>query len=372
MVGITLALASGVGAGCGGEQSYAAGVKIICDAPDKAGVERVAPADRQRVISEWASKRLKNKRARSLFAELGSSTARGRKKLLQDAARETGLDTCALAQGVAPIRPEVLRRLAEVPPAHFVDIPGDAPTVVVGKHAIDVDVRQVLSLRNGDVDPALRDPRGGWRVERLIKALAAVRADAGGDKAAGAGPLVLYFDRDTPYRVVLRVVVSAMRPRAGFKDIRFVVRSGGVPRALRMSVPDRARRAAKAVWVRPAMASGELPLGLVLGIYGERIALWSISGEEGTNAKPSVTLPLTRDEGVGPRTIDEDALTKALATIVARRWRGAKRSMSSKEIIVMGEKTLPFRLLARVIAAAHGRPDAPPLFPRVLLSPGFE
>lgn len=117
------------------------------------------------------------------------------------------------------------------------DLPEGASTVIITKTGIVVtagkEAKSIVSVSNGDVDPAEREGGStGIKIPRLTNFLAALhheeeaaRARTPGYDPATAPPaeLLIIADRTTPYRLLIEVLFSAKQKEAGYKHFRLIV-----------------------------------------------------------------------------------------------------------------------------------------------------
>lgn len=112
-------------------------------------------------------------------------------------------------------------------------LPEGAATVVITKNGIVVEGEAIVSVSNGDVDPAEKEGGSlGIKIPRLTNFLAALqaqeqsllRSQPGYDPAKATPPeLLIIADRTTPYRLLLQVMFSAKQKEAGYKHFRLIV-----------------------------------------------------------------------------------------------------------------------------------------------------
>src|SRR5262245_42815463 len=117
------------------------------------------------------------------------------------------------------------------------DLPEGASTVIITKTGIVVtagkEAKPIVSVSNGDVDPAEREGgTTGIKIPRLTNFLAALhneeeaaRARQPGYDPSTAPPaeLLIIADRTTPYRLLIEVLFSAKQKDAGYKHFRLIV-----------------------------------------------------------------------------------------------------------------------------------------------------
>lgn len=117
------------------------------------------------------------------------------------------------------------------------EIPEGASTLIITKTGIVVqvgkEVKSIVSVSNGDVDPAEKEGgTTGIKIPRLTNYLAALHQeeDAARQRQSGAAPgaapspeLLILADRTTPYHLLIEVLFSAKQKEAGYKHFRLIV-----------------------------------------------------------------------------------------------------------------------------------------------------
>jgi biopolymer transport protein ExbD len=117
------------------------------------------------------------------------------------------------------------------------EIPEGASTLIITKTGIVVqvgkEVKSIVSVSNGDVDPAEKEGgTTGIKIPRLTNYLAALHQeeDAARQRQSGATPgaapspeLLILADRTTPYHLLIEVLFSAKQKEAGYKHFRLIV-----------------------------------------------------------------------------------------------------------------------------------------------------
>ena len=117
------------------------------------------------------------------------------------------------------------------------DLPEGASTVIITKTGIVVsagkEAKSIVSVSNGDVDPAEREGgTTGIKIPRLTNFLAALHQEEEAarqrdpDYDPGKAPvpeLMIIADRATPYRLLIEVLFSAKQKEAGYKRFRLIV-----------------------------------------------------------------------------------------------------------------------------------------------------
>ena len=113
------------------------------------------------------------------------------------------------------------------------DLPEGAATLIISKSGIVVEGESILSVSNGQVDPAEKEGGiQGIKIPRLTNFLAklhalqlqALRSKPGYDPSQEKPPeLMIIADRTTPYRLLIEVMFSAKQKEAGYKVFRLIV-----------------------------------------------------------------------------------------------------------------------------------------------------
>jgi biopolymer transport protein ExbD len=113
------------------------------------------------------------------------------------------------------------------------EIPEGAATLIISKSGIVVEGEAIVSVSNGQVDPAEKEGGiQGIKIPRLTNFLAklqqlqlqALRSKPGHDPSKEKPPeLMVIADRTTPYRLLMEVLYSAKQKEAGYKVFRMIV-----------------------------------------------------------------------------------------------------------------------------------------------------
>ena len=113
------------------------------------------------------------------------------------------------------------------------ELPEGAATLIISKSGIVVEGESIVSISNGQVDPAEKEGGiQGIKIPRLTNflaklqqlQLAALRAKPGHDPSHEKPPeLMIIADRTTPYRLLMEVMFSAKQKEAGYKVFRMIV-----------------------------------------------------------------------------------------------------------------------------------------------------
>ncbi|HSK00099.1 MAG TPA: biopolymer transporter ExbD [Kofleriaceae bacterium] len=113
------------------------------------------------------------------------------------------------------------------------ELPEGAATLIISKSGIVVEGESIVSVSNGQVDPAEKEGGiQGIKIPRLTNflaklqqlQLAALRSKPGHDPSKEKPPeLMIIADRSTPYRLLMEVLYSAKQKEAGYKVFRMIV-----------------------------------------------------------------------------------------------------------------------------------------------------
>lgn len=227
--------------------------------------------------------------------------------------------------------------------------PLTAPLLAITTVAITVDGREVVRL----VDGAIREESDDASIPSLTRAL----MRSARQRSTGEGPdITLLVAPRTPYRIPFRATLSAAR--AGHERLQILVRSpDGSLGSVVLQLPKTITSA--------ELGRGEAdpPVQLIVSVTGRELMLWSISGLEGTLAKPRLRLPARRGQRVR---FDAARLTDDLAALVDARWRTGVSPPKQREIILQADPDIPFQTIVDLIIAVRSRADGRPLFPEVL------
>lgn len=219
------------------------------------------------------------------------------------------------------------------------------PVIVATKTGVVIDGKAIVSIANGDVDPA--DKEGGAlgiripRVAQFMKALVAAK-----QPPPDAANVVI--DQSLPYRLAIEILFSAKS--APIKRFGLVARMPGDLGIVPLTLPD-----------KDAMKPKAGGLKMVVAITKDKIMLWSMTGLEGTLEAPKLTIAIG----------GADKLTPALTEIVKRRFKG-KRDAVDRQILVMADGAVPMKIVMAVMFAIRTAADGSELFPDIQLSTGFE
>jgi hypothetical protein len=109
-------------------------------------------------------------------------------------------------------------------------MPEAATIVIITPDAIVVEEKELVAIRDGDVDASQKEGGSqGRKIPRLTKFLGALRqADEEEMRKKGKQPpdlpeLMIIADRTTPYRLLIQVIFSAKQKEAGYKRFRLIV-----------------------------------------------------------------------------------------------------------------------------------------------------
>lgn len=138
---------------------------VLCDAPRRADLGRIAPAEREARLAQWVKTNLPDGAARKLFTAISFAAPEDRGQLLRDAAAGEGVKTCALADWIEREAvgfavelgvPEVAAADAAAAPPGIVVILRDGAIVVDGEPLPrELDARtKVLTVLRARLDAA--------------------------------------------------------------------------------------------------------------------------------------------------------------------------------------------------------------------------
>ena len=113
------------------------------------------------------------------------------------------------------------------------DLPEGASTLIITKNGVVVEGKSIVSVANGDVDPAEKEGGSlGIKIPRLTNFLAALQHEEEAKRAShpnadGSPPpspeLLVIADRTTPYHLLVEVLFSAKQKEAGYQHFRLIV-----------------------------------------------------------------------------------------------------------------------------------------------------
>jgi len=149
------------------------------------------------------------------------------------------------------------------------------------------------------------------------------------------------------------------------------VSSGFILGQIDTTLPDHAAASSKAS-VDPKKSPDEQSLQIIVSITKTHIALWSVSGLEGTLKDPKVTASLLAPvKASDPPTFDYPKLNAALLEIATRRWAGKLRPTSTYEILLQADGDIPYETVIAVMDnVRRPMPDVKPL--PIVTMPKFE
>jgi biopolymer transport protein ExbD len=108
-----------------------------------------------------------------------------------------------------------------------------ASTLIITPTGIVVEGKAIVSVRDGDVDPAEKEGGSlGVKIPRLTNFLAALHQQEQLKKKldkTDLGELLVIADRTTPYRLLVEVMFSAKQKEAGYKRFRLIVQKNYPP-----------------------------------------------------------------------------------------------------------------------------------------------
>jgi hypothetical protein len=331
--------------GCGskGSQSFRDGMVALCSVPDD--IERVAPADRQQVLSERAAKRVSNREARNVLEALGAIDPQDRVRILREEATRAGLTACPLADAITPSFPaDVTQVMSAVEP-----FDSDLPRVTITRE--ELRFRDfAMRLDKGRLAPDQRDEPLALRISPLVEALGPA-----GDR------LTMFVAPDVPYDTLIVAAYNATRAGASTIDLVAEHPPGNLG-----VVPIVIPKPRKPEAFEPSLGSDEA-LGMVVSVVADELRLWSTTGVEGTLVAPRASW---RPTGPGP-TFDLAPLAARIDEIVTQRWRGRDRHADTQQIVIQADAAIPFATVVGILAVVRVTPTGEARFPDVQLSLGF-
>jgi biopolymer transport protein ExbD len=226
-------------------------------------------------------------------------------------------------------KPGARPELTDVTGPGLVPATGLGPKITFTTTEIQLDGETIAPVRqDGWIEPT--------REQALIALLEA--------KANSDAPVAVTLAATVPYRRVGQLL--DMLKRAGFRNLALLANSGG--QMIPIELADAAE--INGVGLRP-----------VVTLRHQQLILWSATGQEGTRAKPKLTLAITDD--------NFERLTRALADIVQKRWPDHKRDDADRTIIIQADGNQPAQVVLKALAAV--RIDGSlELFPNIFLAGG--
>lgn len=302
-------------------QSFADAMEAICAAPATG-----APA--------YLKSHLLNPEAITLFSAIGAAAPADGVAKMQAAVAKAGLGGCALLERVAA---KTVEHAPTVTGVHLAELAPRAVTVVASPNSITVENKSIVAVTNGAVAPAELETVANHTVIKLVtKFMTTLAAQA---KAhGGALPRVqLVIDPAVPAALLIELAGSAAQ--AGFKDLALVVNADGGARAIPFRVD--------------LVGAGLQP---VAAISGDKIVVYSLSGQEGTAQQPKATVASPAE------------LVTTLADIVGRRFKPGQRTDQDRQITITVDPTVPVQRVADVFAVVRAGKDGGELFPQIGLA----
>jgi hypothetical protein len=206
---------------------------------------------------------------------------------------------------------------------------GLGPHVTFSKTEITIDNESVATVgTDGWIDAS--------RAEALIHVLEG--------KANSDAPVAITLDAMVPYRRVGQLL--DLLKRAGFRNLALLA---GNEQMIPIELPDSAE--INGAGLRP-----------VVSLDRSQVRLWSASGQEGTRARPKLSMGLGAQRDFAP-------LTRALAEIVKRRWPDGTRAAQDRTIIIVPDGNQPAQVLLELLAAVRSD-GSTELFPNIFLAGG--
>ena len=115
------------------------------------------------------------------------------------------------------------------------ELPETATTLIITKKAIVVEAKEIVPVRNGDVDASLKEGGAdGRKIPRLSSFLGNLRREheavlkRDGKPIPPVPELMIIADRSTPYSLLLSVMFSAKEKESGYKRFRLIVQRNEV------------------------------------------------------------------------------------------------------------------------------------------------
>jgi biopolymer transport protein ExbD len=213
--------------------------------------------------------------------------------------------------------------------------------VIATSEAITVGGQRVLALTNGSPQSEELEGAGGLTIRRLRDFLERLLQTDKSDDS----PLTIAIDPKLDYKLLLQVISSAQR--AGVRDQLLIVVADGQFRGIPIFIPAHASIPHDAV-------------GLVVTVTTENVALWSLSGSEGTVDHPKV------------KTAVPEELQGALEEIESRRWGDGPRNAADRRILLMADGDLPVQRIVDILSVLRTARSGHELFPDVMLGLGFQ
>jgi biopolymer transport protein ExbD len=310
-------------------QSFAEAMKILCSAQPE---------------PNYLTTHLLNVEVVKMLAALGNANPADRRRILEQAVVKSGLTKCALFE---PAAPSLAGKAPVVADHGLVALEPDLPTVIITPTGIVVEGKAIVSVANGDVDPAEKEGGTmGISIPRLKTFLTAFARELAARAAAPVDKLTLIVEPATPYRLLIEVMFTAKQ--AGFRELSLAVIADGAIKAIPLVLPDK--------------AGSHKGVRVVVAVTKDKLIVWSLSGQEGTLKKPKLAV-------AGDRTGE---VQQALAEIVARRWPDGTRAADEHHLVLMADGTMPMQMLADLMVAVRSSNDGKELFNDLWLSTGLE
>jgi biopolymer transport protein ExbD len=292
------------------------------------------PSERQAALAKWLTEQIKNDYAKGLLAALASAPPGERAPRIRAAAAEAGIEDCkpvfgATATVIAGIEVTDVDDLATG--TDMLD--QEAPVVAMSATALLVEGKPIVSITNGTIDRALRDPNDPRIISKLLEVLAALA------KAQGIETVTIAADPATPYALVADAITVARS--VGAKHFVLAGVADGELRSIPIELP---------VTMLPP---GDL--GIVVAVSRAELAITSISGHVGTLANPKLRVAMT------PRIERMAALRKALAEV----HRGVPPE-ASRRVLLTIDTALEVRDVTEIAAAIRAGENGV-LFPDVIV-----
>jgi hypothetical protein len=227
------------------------------------------------------------------------------------------------------ITPRPSLELAEVTGAGVVPVTKLGAKIVVSKDAILLEGERVVEIaEDGVVDRS--------RLETLTHRLET--------KASDDAPLAVTLDATLPVRRV-SIILDALG-KAGFRNLALLTGTGTTMIPIELMDSSEVNTGSG---LRPVVTLGK-----------NYVSVWSVSGEEGTRAKPKLAYDLKGPPDFAP-------VTRALADVVQTHWPSGKRSAQELNILLQVDGDRSAQDLLQ-LAAAVRTDGAQVLFPGIFLA----
>lgn len=277
----------------------------------------------------WFKSHLLNAEVIRLVGALGDVNPAERAPRMREAIARAGLTKCPAFETEQVTALDVPTVAAD---AALVDL-DTSPTAVVTPQVIVVEGKPLVAIANGDVDASEKEGGAmGIKIVRVANFAAALAAELTKQGKPPRG-MTLVVTPATPYRLLTEVMYSVRSACAG--TFFLAVKTGTAIKAIPIDMPTKVEKT--------------VGLGMAVAITRDRISVWSLSGQEGTLKQPKQELARDHVADLAP----------VLAAIAAKH-------PDDHAILVIADAETPTQVIATVLAAAR------PAFPTIHLGSGFE